>query len=95
MLSAESRSRTKEAKFGAGACASVAGEFGACSVQEYENLLCFGEIGTVAAYDRLALAENAMVVTKKETNRNRVRNELKKGGDDKLGELYFKTARDF
>lgn len=42
VLSAESEGRPRDVKVGARDCASVEGGFETCSVQDCENVLCFG-----------------------------------------------------
>lgn len=38
------------------ACAFMTGEFGTCSMQEYEEALCFGDVGSVAEGGWVAVA---------------------------------------
>lgn len=42
----------------------MARELGVCTVQDCEDVLCFGDAGAVAGDDRVAVAEDAVSVTK-------------------------------
>lgn len=75
-LRGESRDRTRELEVGVGDCASVTGEFGACSAQNCEDVLCFMDFGAVAGGDWAAVAEGAVNVLGGEANRTRVKNRL-------------------
>lgn len=44
-------------------CAFAEGWFGACSVQECDNVLCFQDVGAVARNDWVAAAENGVSIT--------------------------------
>lgn len=65
--------------------ASLAEEFGTCSVQECEEVLCFGNVGAVAGHDLVAVANNAVSITDEKA---------KEGEKGELGERNFKFARD-
>lgn len=94
MLSAGIEDRTWEEEVGGGDCGSAAGVTGACSVQDWKNVFCFGDVGAVEHDELVAVAKNAMRV-KKGAEKIRVKEGLKKNEEDELGALRFRIARDF
>lgn len=60
-------------------CASVAVEFGACFLQDCENVLCFGNVDKVSTDSFLAAVENAVTVKEEKVEESRVKNKLKEG----------------
>lgn len=94
MLSAGNWEKTREVKVRGGDCTSMAGYFGTCPVQNYENFLCFRKIGAVAGSDRVAVSKDAVSVKEGKAEEIVVKDGLEEGEDGELGELYFETARD-
>lgn len=67
--------------------------FGAYCTQDCEKVFCFGNVGSVAGSDWVAVAENTVVITIEETEEAGVKNALKEGAGDELGRLYFEFAK--
>lgn len=51
VLTAGNGDKTGQVEAGAGDCVSEAGRIVACSVQDCENFLCFGDVHTVSKND--------------------------------------------
>lgn len=94
LLSAGSGGGTREVKDGAGDCATVAREFGTCSVQHCENVFCLGDVVAVDGDDWLAEAEGAVSVTEVQAEETGFKDGLEKAGEGDLGGLHFGFARD-
>lgn len=75
-------------------CASAAEKFGACSVQDCNDFLCFECVGAVAVDDLVAVSEDAVSVKEGETEKTGVKNRLEETGDGDLDELHFWAERD-
>lgn len=88
MLSAESESRGREMEVGVGDGASAAGDFGACSVRECEDVHCFRDVGAVAGEDWVTVAEAAASITGDETAEARAKGGMEKGEDAQLSKLH-------
>lgn len=80
-------------EFGGGDCPSVAGEFGACSVQDCKNVLCFDDVGAVAGDDWMEVAEDAVSVTRDEAKETAIKDGLEKAGDGELRGFHSGFAR--
>lgn len=94
MSSAGGRGRTRKVEFGAEDCASVAEQFGTCSMQDCENVLYFGTVGARAKDDWMAVVKDAVSVTKEKSEETGVKDGLEKSGDGDLRMLIFKISRD-
>lgn len=93
VLSAGNEARTREMEFAARNVASVTGEVGAYSVQEYEHILSFGDVGAEARGDWMTVREDAMSVPEGGTEKAGVKDGLEEDGDGQLCGLHFETAR--
>lgn len=87
MLSVGGGGRTTEMDVRERDCAAVAYKFGARSVQDYEDLFCFRNVGTVARDDWGAVPEDAMSVTESQAEETQPENGLEDGGDGELCKL--------
>lgn len=72
----------------------MAGEFGACSVEECKKFLCFRGVGALAGDDWAAVEKNAVTLAKVEAEKTGVKVRLEAGEDGERGELHFRVARD-
>lgn len=70
VLSAGNGGRKRKVEVGGRDCPSAAGKFGACSVRDCEDFLCFSDVSAVARDDQVAVAEDDVSVTEEEVGEN-------------------------
>lgn len=93
LLSAGSWDRTSKVRVGAEDSASVAGELGACSVQDCKDVLCLRDVGAIAEDEWVIVVKTAVSIAERVDDETRVSNRLEKSTDDELSEPRFGVAR--
>lgn len=85
--------RTRKVEVKASDSASVEAESGSCIVRDCKDSFCFKSLGAVARDEEVAVAEDAVEVTKGMAKETGIQNRLNESGDGELAGLHSGFAR--